>query len=328
MVFMIMPIIIFCVVIFVIGLFFVGPKNKKIVINEVVSKEYQEKSYELIKNNPNIASERFKYKLLGVFIFILFLLMILFIYLSMTTQNRLFILFIILSIVGMVVISIFRKSKTLFNEIIPQIISNYKEGLTYSHDKGIPSNIYREARFESWDRYHSEDLITGKINNCNFSMAEVHTEDRYTDSEGHTHYSTIFRGTFATIDLNKSFGSWVNIINNRIKVFSRDNYISLENTEFEKIYDVFTGDKIKAMRLLTPDVTTRMIDLYNETGLYCEIKITDNKMYIRLYTSGLFELSFSNPEKEAKQIGSCIAVIDNVFKITENFIKELERLDD
>lgn len=326
----IMPIIFlgFMVFILAVGFITAAKRGKKIVINETLSKEYQEKTLMLLENNPNVSSARLKYKTLGVFVYLFLIGMFVCFILYASERNKLFLILSILSFVGTIIISICRKSKALFNDVIPDVIKSYKDGLTYEHDKGIPSNIYREARFESWDRYRSEDQITGQIHDCNFTMSEVHTEDRYTDSEGHTHYRTIFRGTFAVIDLNKSFNGWINIVNNKIKLFSRDNYISLENTEFEKIYDVFTDDKIKSMRLLTPDVTTRMLDLYNETGLYCEIKIINNKMYIRLYTSGLFEVAFSTPEKEAKKIGECIAVIDNVFKTTENFISELERLDD
>ena len=307
---------------------FKGIKTKKMVINEEVSKEFEEKAYELLKHNPSVSVARFKYKLLGKIELALFIAMILFFALCFKESSKLYMYLSIISLLSLIVIAILRKSNALFKEIIPKIISSYKEGLTYIHDKGIPSNEYAAAKFERWDRYRSEDLITGQINGCNFTMSEVHTEARNTDSDGNTYYATIFRGTFAVIDLNKDFASWMNIVNEGIKLFSRDNYVALENTEFEKIYDVFAEDKIKALRLLTPDVTTKMIDLYDETGLKCEIKISNKKMYIRLYTSGLFELGFSNPEKEAKGIGRCIAVIDNVFKVTENFISELERLDD
>lgn len=323
------PIIVMGGLVFIIILFAcTSSKRKKIIINETVSKEYQEKAYEILQNNPKVSIARFRHKLMGLLIFMLLITSGLCGYLYFTGRAKILLIGGIVSFVAMIVVMIMRNSKSLYNDVIPEIIKGYKNDLTYEHKNGIGSHIYADAGFGLWDTYHSEDLIKGKIHECPFSMAEVHTQDRYTDSDGDTHYRTLFRGTFAVIDLNKDFGSWVNIVNNKIKIFSRDNYISLENTDFENIYDVFTGDKIKAMRLLTPDVTTRMIDIYNETGLYFEIKIVNKIMYIRLYTSALFELGFSNPLKESKRIGSCMAVIDSVFKITENFINELERLDD
>ena len=70
-------------------------------------------------------------------------------------------------------------------EVIPKIINDYMKELKYNHYEGISSAVYREARFEGYDRYHSDDLITGKINNQEFIMSEVHTE------EGDVYYNCI-----------------------------------------------------------------------------------------------------------------------------------------
>ena len=78
------------------------------------------------------------------------------------------------------------------------------------------------------------------------------------------------------------------------------------------------------MRLLSPNVTTKMIDLYNKTGIYFEVKIVDNIMFIRFYTSSILELSFSNQQKEAEQVARSIALLDSVFEIMNNFIDEIE----
>ena len=81
------------------------------------------------------------------------------------------------------------------------------------------------------------------------------------------------------------------------------------------------------MRLLTPDVTTKMIDIYNDTGLYFEIKIFGNNLYLRVYTSAMFSFAFSNIEKESKDIANSIAKLDSIYKITENIINEIEGFD-
>lgn len=324
---MILPVFIMCVVVFVFGLFLMRSRNKKMILNEKISSEYANQAYQILSSSPEISKARAQDKILNFFTLLLLLLMLVAASTFIHGGSYLFLIGAFASGIGFIVLNFARKNNALFDKVIPKILSTYNDRLIYQHNNGIDSNVYDEAHFENWDRYNSEDMIVGTIKNCNFAMSEVHTQDRYTDSEGRTSYRTLFRGTFAVIDLNKDFASWISIVNNKIKLFSKDNYISLENTEFEKIYDVFTDDKIKAMRLLTPDVTTKMIHLYNETGLYCEIKIINKKMYIRLYTSGLFEVAFSNPKKESKQIGACIAVIDNIFKVTENFIDELERFD-
>lgn len=304
-----------------------GGKAKKIKIDDRISDKYKDIAFKLINGNEKLNAERTKYRLKHMIIGAILIAIASCIFFAHYLGFFTVILVIGLTITLFVLVIVNKDKNSVYGEVIPKIINDYMKELKYNHYEGISSAVYREARFEGYDRYHSDDLITGKINNQEFIMSEVHTERRHTDKDGHTTYVTIFHGAFAKVTLEKDFKCFVNIVNNRIKLFSKDNYITIDNEAFEKIYDVFTDDKIKAMRLLTPDVTTKMIDLYNETGIYCEIKICNNILYIRLYTGALFNFSFSNPEKEAKVVGKSLAVIDSVFRVMENFIGEVERFD-
>ena len=317
---------IFIFIIIIIGTVKNG-RRKKVVLKEEIVNKYKSIAYDLINNNPEFEKARSNYKIQSLFAYLFlglsFASMFVFVQL-----NVLFgILGFILCMVTFIIIISKRNDKAIFNNVLPKVLNRFNSDIIYDHYKKMDRNVYREARYESFDRYSSDDYITGKVHNCPYEMAEVHTERRHTDSKGRTHYSTIFHGMFAKITLSKSFDGYLSIVNNKIKLFNRDQYITIDNEAFEKIYDVFTDDKIKAMRLLTPDVTTKMIDLYNETGIYCEVKIMNNLLYIRLYTGAFFNLSFSNAEKEALMVGKSLPVIDSVFKIMENFIKEVEEFD-
>lgn len=306
---------------------FANGKKKKPKYNIQVSEHYRNLALQILSNNEKIDEERKKYNKVNALKAICGGVSLASIFLLMATRHPILILFCIAGALGFIIIAFSQKDSYIFTNILPEIINKYNDKLNYKHSTGIDSHVYREARFESYDRYSSDDYITGVMNDCPFEMSEVHTERRHTDSDGHTSYTTIFHGTFAKVKLNKDFKSFISIINNRLKLFSKDQYITIDNEAFEKIYDVFTDDKIKAMRLLTPDVTTKMIDIYNETGIYCEIKILNNIMYIRLHTGPLFVLNFSNPEKESGLIGKSIAIIDSIFKVMENFLSEIERFD-
>ena len=305
----------------------VSKKSKKVKINEEVSEKYKKLAYDLIKNNKELNHQRRNHNILtaikGLLIIGIFSMFVL-----IAAIGPVAIVFMIILVVTLIIISVTcGKNNLIFDEIIPEIIKKNFNDFKYDHNSGIDKLTYREARFEGFDRYRSDDLITGKVCNYDFIMSEVHTERRHRDKDGHTYYTTIFHGAFSKVILDKDIGCFINIVNNKIKLFSRDYYVTIENEKFEKVYDVFTDDKIKAMRLLTPDVTTKMIDLYDETGIYCEVKIVNNTLYIRLYTGALFNFSFSKPEKEALMVGKSLAVIDSVFKIMENFIKEVEEFD-
>ena len=310
-----------------IALIAVNKTKPKVKINDNLSNKYKEMAYALIKNNEELDKQRKTHNLLSLVRGVLTVIFVASFFLILVQREWIIIIVPIIAIIILIILGKYGKNNLIFSSIIPNIIKEHFNEFEYDHNAGIDRKVYSEARFETYDRYHSDDLITGKVCGFDFSMSEVHTERRHRDKNGHTYYTTIFRGAFSKVTLTKDINCFINIINNRIKLFSRDYYTTIDNEAFEKIYDVFTDDKIKALRLLTPDVTTKMIDLYNETGIYCEVKITNDILYIRLHTGALFNFSFSNPEKEALMVGKSIAIIDSVFKVMENFVKEVEEFD-
>ena len=65
---------------------------------------------------------------------------------------------------------------------------------------GIGGNISKIEYSESYDNYYSEDTIEGILEGkYEVKMAEVHTENESTDSNGNTHKNTIFHGMFGYI---------------------------------------------------------------------------------------------------------------------------------
>ena len=93
-------------------------------------------------------------------------------------------------------------SKIYKEQVITSIINSYDKELRYNPTSGITRDVYRTAKFEYFDRYHTEDLIVGKIQGYEFALADVHTEKESTDSDGNTTYTTIFRGPVAVLELN------------------------------------------------------------------------------------------------------------------------------
>ena len=99
--------------------------------------------------------------------------------------------------------------KVFKEKVINDLIANFYDNLEYFPDGKMPSRIYREGQYESYDNYYSDDYIEAKIDGkYDIDMAEVKTEEEYqtTDSEGHTttHRRTIFHGMFSKIVTDKS----------------------------------------------------------------------------------------------------------------------------
>lgn len=64
---------------------------------------------------------------------------------------------------------------------------------------------------------------------------------------------------------------------------SKDN-VQMDMTEFEKIFNVETSDKIKAVQVLKSDVITELVSVVKELNIEFQIYINYNILYIRFYT--------------------------------------------
>ena len=75
--------------------------------------------------------------------------------------------------------------KSYKERIICEIVKQSNPNLSYSYADGISSREYAESRFDSgWDRYYTEDLITGILEDgSTLKMAQVHTQEEHTSTE-------------------------------------------------------------------------------------------------------------------------------------------------
>ena len=116
---------------------------------------------------------------------------------------------------------------------------------------GISSTIYNKAGFEKYDRYSSQDLIKGTLeSNTPFNLAEILTQKKVQDDEGHIYYQNIFSGLFIDAKLPKNINSTIyfkkdkgnNSFLNKIPLFNsplNKLKIELDSPEFEEVFDVF-----------------------------------------------------------------------------------------
>ena len=77
-------------------------------------------------------------------------------------------------------------------EVIAQVLQSFCENAVFTPEEGIKESTFRNcALFTSPDRYHTEDLIQGRVGKTDFCCAEIHAEERKTrvNSKGQTsHY--------------------------------------------------------------------------------------------------------------------------------------------
>ena len=217
-------------------------------------------------------------------------------------------------------------------KVVKTFIKSYDENLSYTPEGNIPSQIYRSAGFEtSYDRYFSDDLITGTIDGHKIMMGEVHTEreEEHTDSEGHTTttYVTIFHGMFGNVKINNKYNGEIKVHSDKGKLgnlFSGKKRIEMDSTEFEKYFDVYADDKIQAMQILTSDIMEQMINFINESKIKFEITINKSELYIRFKTGKMFEANLFRSSVNFDTLKKVYNIINFTFDITRNLIKVTE----
>lgn len=222
--------------------------------------------------------------------------------------------------------------KSVFKEnIIIPIIKNTIPTCEYIWYKGISEFEYSRGDWERYDVYSSEDQLIVPINVSNYEetksnlvMSEVHTQDRREDSEGHTQYVTLFHGLAGSVDLPKTIDCYIKVTRDKLKLFggSKDR-LNMDMSEFEKIFDVETDDKIKAMQILTADVMTDMINLIETSNIKFEFHIKNDKMYIRFHTGELFEPDVFGKSMQLDMLKKYCDISKNTIRIVEDICNKV-----
>lgn len=179
--------------------------------------------------------------------------------------------------------------------VISNIINSFYSDLEYLPNSEMPENVYRNLKYERYDKYKSEDYFTAKINNkYNLEMAEVVTQEteEMTDSEGNitTTEKTVFHGLFAKINVNKRIIEELRIMpNGELFFYSKNRKITMDSGNFEKYFDVATSDKIVTMQLFTADVMEELVEMRKTLGIIFDIIIRNNQLYLRFHLGTIFE---------------------------------------
>lgn len=257
--------------------------------------------------------------------FIFFLIFILFFSRSLELLRSGFIIFILggMFFVKLITSKDIRKYRKIYKKNI--ILENFKNVFTnikYDSEaelsKDVISNIHM---MNTGDRYSSNDYISAKYKEINFECADVHIEDRYTDSDGKTRYSTIFRGQWMIFDFNKNFKANIQICEKSFRgakrggLFIDEVYkkIKMEDVDFNKKFTIYAENELDAFYVLTPNMMEKIKKLDDELQgnlLFC---LVDSKMHVGLHNrKDLFEPNVYkkiNLEEEKENILKDIKII-------------------
>ena len=119
-----------------------------------------------------------------------------------------------------------------------------------------------------------------------------------------------------------------NDIETRIKITKNKNSkqkAEMDNAEFEKRFDVFTEDRILAMRILTHDVMEEMIQFYDK--IKYEVVIVENKIYLRFLTGEVFEPKINGKAIDEEALVTYYSILKFIVEVTTKLNKEIKNLE-
>ncbi len=164
--------------------------------------------------------------------------------------------------------------------------------------------IYKEANYERYDIYESNNYFEALINNkYGIQVAEVLTKEideqykmnnmnnfdykyQYGNQELSQNTEIKFRGLFAKIDMEKSINSELKIMQDGKMIFEK-NKVNMDSSEFEKYFDVKSSNQIITMQILTSDVMEELVEFENKTKMKFDIYINNKELYIRFHSGSL-----------------------------------------
>lgn len=162
-----------------------------------------------------------------------------------------------------------RAYKTYFVE---QNLQKIFTNLSYDHELGLSSALlYLTGMINTGDRYSSNDFTSGKYKDVAFSQADVHIETEHTDSDGDTHYTTIFRGRFMIFEFPKQFNFKLLLAGKRFRAYRKPGTdsktgrkaqkITTESNEFNDLFRIYGQDGFEAYYILDPAFMVKLMDI-------------------------------------------------------------------
>jgi len=218
-------------------------------------------------------------------------------------------------------------------KIVGPIIEHTFESAKYNAKQGLDRHEYNKAGYnERINRYFSDDLIIAPLKSDNkistfISFAEVHTQLETKDADGDKSCVTVFQGLAGSFLIPQNVGRKIYIRSNgRVSGWNK-NKVKMDMPEFEKIFDVESDDPILTMRILTADVMTEMIDLYQKYKYSFEVHIINDTVYMRLRTGRMFEPNVFKSSMEYKQLEKYYMVLKALTNISEHIYNTILKLE-
>lgn len=180
-----------------------------------------------------------------------------------------------------------RLSQEFKSKYLPMMITSVLPDVNYHFDQGLsPQTVYATEFIKVADRYHSEDLFTGKIDGVDFIGGDVRLEERHVEQtkEGtREYYVTYFLGRIFEFQFNKEFEGSLQILESGSTESNRKYHkIKLESIDFNKKFRTYATTELTAFYILTPEIMESILGLEKSNPRNVNLSFYGDKMYIAI----------------------------------------------
>ena len=155
-----------------------------------------------------------------------------------------------------------RAARSFKRLIVPLLLAEINPSLKYSPE-GMSQGEFDDYRlFESYDRYSSQDLVSGTAGRTPLHFALVHIEEKRGWGRNRK-YETVFEGLLFVAQFNKDISARTRVIFGDASFLDelRDTHVELEDPRFNRLFYVRSTDQVEARYILTPDMMDRFVAL-------------------------------------------------------------------
>lgn len=299
-----------------------------------VTNEFEIIYQDLLKfYTPELQSKKRKGQILkNVITLILFVLFVIAFYMMNETGMRLGIVIFGVIIIGWYNLSSDNKAfdEAFKREIISRLLKAINPTLEYKGDEGyFLKDEYKRVDFgdDNIKKVELSDYITGKLEDgTDLLMADLTVDKEVEEwdeekNEYKKHKVTVFKGIFAKVNCNKYITEQIKITDNFILKQNKPR-IEFSDTEFEKMFDVYTRNEDMTRRILSDYLMERLIAIKKEYGVGAEIVIQSGCIYMRIHIGGAFEPTKNPMSKTSLYTDYCI--VKTIIEIMTEIKKSIE----
>lgn len=209
------------------------------------------------------------------------------------------IMFFILIAIVIVATPILKYQKKAKNRIMPEFIKFFGS-FTYQYQKTVNDSLWEKSKLVgAYNRHSGDDYFCGVYNDTTITISEERLL-MHTRNGKHSSTSTVFDGIALILSMKKNFqGQTVvfkdwgmfNGFHSLGNLFNSLKKVTLEDSVFEKEFEVYSDDQLEARYLLTTAFMERMLKVREAfKGKKIQFSFFDNMLFIAIDTNeNMFE---------------------------------------